>query len=47
MDSQIGARRLSAEDWRRIGDLADRLEQAWRESEDVDLGRGDRPRGRW
>jgi hypothetical protein len=39
MESPTGASPLRAEDWRRIGDLADRLEQAWRASENVDLGR--------
>jgi serine/threonine protein kinase len=39
MDSSSGTSRLSAEEWRRIGDLADSLEQAWRTSADVDLGR--------
>jgi hypothetical protein len=45
MDSLTGARRLSSDDWRRVGDLADRLEQAWRQSSDVDLGRFLPPEG--
>ena len=38
MSSLSEAGRLSADDWRRLGDLADHLEQAWKEKGDADLG---------
>jgi serine/threonine protein kinase len=38
MGSVLDGGRLSAEDWRRLGDLADRLEDAWKTSDAPDLG---------
>ncbi len=38
MDSITEAGRISADDWRRIGELADRLEEAWQRTNAADLG---------
>ena len=38
MSSLTSLGRLSTDDWRRLGELADRLEQQWTQSDNVDLG---------
>ena len=39
MNSLTEPERRSADDWRRLGELADRLEQIWQENADADLSR--------